>query len=334
MKIIIATTIMENESPNFFLENINKLKKWGYDILSIANTPQKIDVDIQINNIGDMKLSREELLKECHKYEADIYFILDADILFDKDNFFEKVISYKEEYDFISLSYKGDPPIPIFYTIASSLNDFLNYKKNIFSKTESFSFDDSDFNNSTYSSFNTKNNYKDLGNILMGKSFARDIKESDLSQNTNKKYRTTGGATVYFKKEVLLPSFNWEKYKDKSLIWYDSFRTFMLTKDFSFIKVPIFVNHIRNNMTVKLSWDSVISYINGFNLYKSKIDSNWNQEAIITHTKELFFYIKGLIKKIELLKINHDEEKVIIKIKKFIDINIFELLKKECVIWK
>jgi hypothetical protein len=144
-----------------------------------------------------MKLSREELLKECHKYEADIYFILDADILFDKDNFFEKVISYK-----------GDPPIPIFYTIASSLNDFLNYKKNIFSKTESFSFDDSDFNNSTYSSFNTKNNYKDLGNILMGKSFARDIKESDLSQNTNKKYRTTGGATVYFKKEVLLPSFN------------------------------------------------------------------------------------------------------------------------------
>jgi hypothetical protein len=108
----------------------------------------------------------------------------------------------------------------------------------------------------------------------------------------------------------------------------------MLTKDFSFIKVPIFVNHIRNDMTVKLSWDSVISYINGFNLYKSKIDSNWNQEAIITHTKELFFYIKGLIKKIELLKINHDEEKVIIKIKKFIDINIFELLKKECVIWK
>jgi hypothetical protein len=155
-----------------------------------------------------MKLSREELLKECHKYDADIYFILDADILFDEDNFFEKVISYKEEYDFISLYYKGDPPIPIFYTLASSLNDFLNYKKNIFSKTESFSFDDSDFNNSTYSSFNTKNNYKDLGNILMGKSFARDIKESDLSQNTNKKYRTTGGATVYFKKEVLLPSFN------------------------------------------------------------------------------------------------------------------------------
>ncbi len=332
MKIILATTIMDNESPDFFLENINKIKKWGYDILSIVNTPHKIKVDISFNKIGDMKSSREELLKECHKHEGDIYFILDADILFDNDNFFEKVLSYKKEYDFISLYYKGDPPIPIFYTLASSLNDFLNYKKNIFSKTQSFYFDDSDFNNSTYSAFNRENNYKELSNILIGKSFARDIEE--FTRNIDKKSTTTGGATIYFEKELLLPSFDWEKYKDKSLIWYDSFRTNMLKKEFSFARVPIFVNHIRNNETIKLSWDSVISYINGLNLYKFKTDSNWNQDAIISHTKELFFYIKGLIKKIELLKISDDEEKIIIKIKEFININIFELLKEECVIWK
>ncbi len=332
MKIILATTIMKNESPNFFLENVDKVKKWGYQILTIVNTIHKLNVDISFNKIGDMKLSREELLKECHKHEADIYFILDADILFDDNNIFENVLSYKKEYDFISLYYKGDPPIPAFFTLASSLNDFLNYQKNIFSETQSFSFDDSDFNNSTYSAFNRKNNYKELSNILIGKSFARDIEE--FTKNIDKKSTTTGGATIYFKKELLLPTFDWEKYKGKSLIWYDSFRTSMLKKEFSFVRVPIFVNHIRNNNTIQLSWNSVISYINGLNLYKFKTDLNWNQDAIISHTKELFFYIKGLIKKIDLLLITKEEENIIYQIKNFIDINIFELLKKECVIWK
>lgn len=108
----------------------------------------------------------------------------------------------------------------------------------------------------------------------------------------------------------------------------------MLSKSFKFAKVPIFLNHHRENKTIQLSWSSVIKYISGLNLYKSKIDFSWNQEAIILHTKELFYYIKGLLKKIDIINITKNESQVIEEIKTFMNIDIIEKLKEDILIWK
>ena len=332
MKIVLATTIMNNENPANFFDNVKKLSNWSNDLISIVNTDLKVDATHIINKISDMKNSRHALLEEAAKYDADIYFILDSDIQLPQENIIEKLIKYKDKYDFISMYYKLDPPIPAFYTLASSLNDFLNHKLKIYSDLQNPFFDDSEFNYSTYSSINSYRINKDFSDILKGRSYARDIGEFTSIVDEND--FTTGGATIYFNKNALKHKFEWETYKNYSLPWYDSYRTALLSKIFRFAKVPIFVNHYRENKTIQLSWDSVIKYISGLNLYMSKIDNKWNQNSIILHTKELFYFIKGLLKKIDLVNITNDEKKVIDEIKEFMNIDIIKKMQKDILIWK
>lgn len=332
MKIVLATTIMDNENDKNFNDNSRKIKDLKHELISIANTNKNLQAKIILNKVSDMKNSRHSLLEEAYKYEADMYIILDSDIELPNDNFIEKLLSYKSQYDFVSLYYKLDPPIPAFYTLASSLNDFINYKLNIYSDSQEPFFDDSDFNSSSYSSINSNKVNKGFEDILRGRSFSRDITE--FTNVIDENDYTTGGATIYFNRETLMGKYSWESYDNKSLTWYDSYRTAMLSKSFKFAKVPIFLNHHRENKTIQLSWSSVIKYISGLNLYKSKIDFSWNQEAIILHTKELFYYIKGLLKKIDIINITKNESQVIEEIKTFMNIDIIEKLKEDILIWK
>lgn len=332
MKIVLATTIMQNENEKNFIENSRKIIDLKYELISIANTNKKIEANYIINKVSDMKNSRQSLLKEIYKYDADMYIVLDSDIQLPNDNFIEKLIDYKEQYDFVSMYYKLDPPIPAFYTLASSLTDFINHKLNIYSNTQTPFFDDSDFNSSSYSSINSGKTNKKLADILRGRSFSRDITE--FTNIVNETDHTTGGATIYFNRQTLKGNYPWESYNNQSLSWYDSYRTAMLSKSFKFAKIPIFVNHYRENETTQLSWDSVIKYIGGLNLYMYRINNSWNQESIILHTKELFYYIKGLLKKIDIINITKSEKKVIDKIKDFMNIDIITKMKEDILIWE
>jgi hypothetical protein len=201
MKIVLATTIMNEENHINFIDNIRKLKKFSNNVISIANTNKEVEATHIINEVSNMKNSRHSLLNEVKKYKADMYLILDSDIQLPENEFVDELLTYKERYDFISMYYKLDPPIPAFYTLASSLNDFLNHKLEIYSHSQKPFFDDSDFNSSTYSAINSNQVYKELKDILRGRSFSRDINE--FTNVVNENDFTTGGATVYFNNEAL-----------------------------------------------------------------------------------------------------------------------------------
>ena len=325
MKIVYACTITDNETIDIVLKNINHLKKLQIELITIVNTNHKIDNIEQIFQVSDMKNSRVSLHKKALEYKADAYFIFDSDIdITNLDiNDFNKIKEYKNNYDFISLYYKQDPPIPAFYTLSSSLNDYYNHLMNLKGITSSF-FDDSDFNASTYQTSNRNIPNKEIKDILKGKSYSRDIIE--FINIVNEKDTTTGGVTIYFNNKVLKEEFKWYSYKNKSLTWYDSYRTLLLSKKYKFAKVPIFVKHHRHKDSIQLNWDSVIRYILGFNILMKTKDKQWNKESLILHTIELFYFIKGMIIKIESVK-EYDKE-TIKHIKEFMNINIFEIIER------
>lgn len=331
MKVTIAMTITKKEGTNSLKKNILKFEKSIHDIFLILNTDlnhkEFKNINLRhkfINDVGDMKKSRHTLLSECYKINSDIYFVLDSDIEFNEyefDTYINKLLKYKSEYDFISMYYMGDSPLPAFYSLSSSLNDFYNKKINkTYSVTDVF-FDDSDYTNSTYYMPNDKEEYHSFENIVYGKRYSREIEKfTDL---VNEKDNTTGGATVYFNKECLLPEYNWPEKDGKSLTWYDSFRTFKMNKKYggkyNFAKVPIYVEHNRHKTSISLNWSSVINYIEGYNYYMDKV-SKESPEKMIIHTIELMMYSKGMIKKISRLEnLTKDEKETIKVIKDFLD---------------
>ncbi|AAT28086.1 hypothetical protein [[Mycoplasma] mobile] len=334
MKIVYALTITNQESEQILLNNLAHLKKMNLNYFLLINTTKEDLINkfktnkntLIINKVSDMRNSRVTLHQEAFKLDADMYWILDSDIDFTNLNVedFLKIKKYSKIYDFISLYYKKDSPIPAFYTLASSLTDFYFHKQNLIGFEKNW-FDDSDFNSSDYQKYTFIENYNNLKEILSGKSYARDIWEFTDKENSND--TTTGGASIYFNKNILLEEFEWKKYKGKSLIWYDSYRTFNLSKKYRFSKVPIFVNHLRHFGSIQLSWESVQRYIIGFNEYMSFKDKQWNKESLIIHTLELYFYIKGMWKKITKLNLNIDEI-VKTEINNFMNCNIYEIIEE------
>ena len=328
MKIVYGITCTKNENIFIFLKNVKKINCYFNHTKFILNTNKKCfnhnNVKL-INAVGDIVESRTNLLNEMSLINADAWLVFDADIEI-TDNALTKLsslLSNGSKYDFISFYYKQDPPIPIFFTLSSSLTDFYWQKKNL-SGYKEFFFDDSLLNSSVYQSPTKLKSNKLLKAILLGKSYARDINEfkKEIDENSC----TTGGATIYFNKKALIHHFPWKKWKDKSLIWYDSFRTFKLKEmGFNYARIPVFVLHHRNRL-LNLEWDTVVRYIEGYNLYMNAKDKNYNLQSMYCHSMELYFYIKGMIKKIVQLNLTAEELIVINKIKKFLQHkdNIFE----------
>lgn len=333
MKIAYGVTINKKEDEKIFYKNLKHFKKINFNLDVIVNTNKKLKKNSffkikTIKKVSDMKNSRIALHKELMKIEANAYFVFDSDIDLTSLSFkkINKILYYSNSYEFISLYYKVDPPIPAFYTLSSSLCDFYNFKIGFNLKNKQW-FDDSEFNNSFFQIPSKNEKVNDFKKILYGKSFARSIEK--FTYKIDEKDTTTGGASIYFNKKILKEEFDWKEFEGKSLTWYDSYRTFELTKKYKFAKVPIFVDHKRHEDSIQLSWESVIRYILGFNFYKKKKEKNWNEEAIIFHTIELYFFLKGILKKILALKnLTIDEIDVIEKIKKFMNKNIYEIIER------
>lgn len=326
MKIIYAITICNLEDKKVLEKNINLFKESIHDIKVIINSAVKQEIDYEytwINKVGDMKGSRHSLMNESYKEEADLYLIFDSDIEFSDysfDEYIELIYSYKD-YDFVSLYYYWDPPIPAFYTLSSSLTDFYNSKLGLNKITKNVFFDDSDFNNSTYYYPNEVKEYSNIEDILYGRSYARRIER--FTDKVDELDNTTGGATIYFNREALKEEFDWAKGENnKSLTWYDSYRTMKMNckygGNYKFAKVPIFVKHCRHERSISLNWDSVINYIDGYNLYKNG-QENHEDEHMILHTLELLMYSIGMVKKIEQLTLNEEEREVINKVNEFLN---------------
>lgn len=340
MKIVYGVTISGKENTKIFDLNKKILLKSKHEIITILNSKFDKKADINIDCVSDMKGSRESLMKEASKINADMYMIFDSDILFpnnDIDKYIDDILEYKK-YDFISLYYIGDPPIPAFYTLSSSLTDFYYNKLSKVKNVASVHFDDSDYNNPTYFIPKEINETQKLTKILSGKSYARKI--YPFTDHVDEFDNTTGGATIYFNKKGLLEVFDWHNSEEgKSLTWYDSYRTFRMNKKYggkyTFAKVPIFIEHCRDSENISLNWISVINYIEGYNYYMKDL-CNEESEKMIIHSVQLLMYIKGIIKKILLIenKLTNEEKFTIKKIKEFINnSDYFENYYKE-IKWK
>lgn len=329
MKIIIGMTISKNEGFNSLLYNLQKTSESKFGIEYIINTNKSTKELSEhkniafINEVSDMRGSRISLLNEMYKFDADMYIAIDSDIEFTEtsiDDYIKNVDAYRSQYDFISMYYIGDSPLPAFYTLSSSLNDFYNDKIGKSESNKEVFFDDSDYNNSTYY-YPCDLEGTNIENVLYGKQYKRIIKP--FTNNTNELDNVTGGATIYFNKEILKKNFEWkENDQGKSLTWYDSYRTFKLNKkyggEYNFAKVPVFVNHNRHKTSISLNWKSVINYIDGYNLYKWE-ECSEEPDKMILHTLELIMYSKGMIKKIKLLNnLSEKEQSIIVKIEGFL----------------
>ncbi len=325
--LVYGLTLMKNESMDTFMLNLNRLKNDNLTFNIVLNTEKEVPLELIenfnieiINCVGDMKKSRHAILNRFKRHNAKMYMLLDSDILIPSElNIAQEAIKYKDEYDFISLYYMGDPPIPAFFTLASSLNDYYNQMMGDVDSVKEVWFDDSDLDNPTYFYPNKIKSIKSLSDVIRGKSFARDIPK--FTKVKNDEDFISGGSTIYFNKDVLLQEYEWPTYNGKSLIWYDSFRTYMMKKEgFKHSKVPLFLEHKRHNESINLNWNSVISYVEGYNKLWSSVQENHNNELMIIRAFELMHFQRGMIRKIlslEKKKIKNDMNELK-EIKKFL----------------
>ena len=337
MIILYATSITSNETINIVKNNITLLSKLkNIKVITLVNSSHKLpcDANININKVGDMRHSRHAILDAASEHKANAYFIFDSDIKFDSnglEKYINEILMYRKKYDFISLYYRGDPPFPAFFTLASSLNDFYNLQTMNTKHIETPNFDDTDFNMSTYQMPCQSVPNKNLSAVLQGRSYIRDIKS--FTNQVDESDSTTGGATIYFNPLLLNKKYNWPSYEGKSLTWYDSYRTLKLKKDFKFAKVPLFITHKRHPGSIDLNWESVIRYAIGFNQYMIWRNSQFNVETLALHIVEIYWFCKGMLKKLAKIPLQAQDKATIEKVQNFLTKDIKNVY-KEIIKWK